>query len=209
MGTLSEYINGAQARVGHQNHRVRPSRGAGISYDVQVSADKLMNTLNFFVDDDAKKEMLFNAVKEGAIVLRDEARETFRKDVKGATHSDAYTKGKPLYETIKMIGDKAYTRAVVSIMGDYRLKWFEKGAPQGGGDRMTKGKKMTNAQGKYIKTKSAKTGKWSVIKRDGSGHSTGNVTATNFFAESHSSASDRIDEAIITSINNAIKQIGG
>ena len=72
---------------------------------------------------------------------------------------------------------------------------------------MTKGKKMVGANGRYIKTKSKVDGKWSVIKRDGSGHSTGNVSATNFFRNAHNEASDRIDEAIKKSLDNALRQI--
>ena len=52
---------------------------------------------------------------------------------------------------VKLKADKAYTEISVHIMGDYRLKWFEKGTKP----RKTKGHKITG----YNRSRRIRSGK--------------------------------------------------
>lgn len=63
----------------------------------------------------------------GAKVLQQSAQQSFIRKVDGASHNSPYLKGnKPFYEGVSVKGDKAYCEASVSIMNDFRMKFFEK-----------------------------------------------------------------------------------
>ena len=145
--------------------------------------DDLLNKLN---DKDQKNKWLYDAVMSGAKVLQQSAQQSFIRKVDGASHNSPYLKGgKPFYK-----GDKAYCEASVSIMNDFRMKFFEKGT----NERYTNSRKITGyqADGKHL-------------KRDGKGHYTGKITATYFFREARDSSDGAINEAMIQSIDKSIK----
>lgn len=86
--------------------------------------DDLLNKLN---DKDQKNKWLYDAVMSGAKVLQQSAQQSFIRKVDGASHNSPYLKGnKPFYESVSVKGDKAYVEASVSIMNDFRMKFFEK-----------------------------------------------------------------------------------
>lgn len=68
---------------------------------------------------------------------------------------------------IRLKVDKAYSEVTLHIMGDYRLKWFEKGTKP----RYTKGHKTTG----YLSNHR--------LKRTGKGGYRGQMVATHFFKE--------------------------
>ena len=159
-----------------------------------ASVDSLLRKLD---DDELKNKILYDAVMSGAKALQQAAQQNFRKEVgAAASHPSPYLKGnKPLYEGVSVKGEKAYIEASVSILNDFRMKFFEKGTAE----RYTKGRKITGY---------ADNGR--NLKREGKGHYTGKITATNFFATARNSSEQNINDAMLSSIEkslkNAIKQ---
>lgn len=80
--------------------------------------DSQVNELFAALDVEDRKNILTDALKEGGKVLLNRTKSNLRAT---PINSDNLTKG------IKMKIDKAYGEVIVHIMGDYRLKFFEKG----------------------------------------------------------------------------------
>ncbi|MCI6342101.1 MAG: hypothetical protein MR788_06025 [Prevotella sp.] len=159
-----------------------------------ASVDELLRKLD---DDELKNKILYDAVMSGAKALQQAAQQNIRKELgAAASHPSPYLKGnKPLYEGVSVKGEKAYIEASVSILNDFRMKFFEKGTAE----RYTKGHKITGY---------ADNGR--NLKREGKGHYTGKITATNFFAAARNSSEQNVNDAMLSSIEkslkNAIKQ---
>ena len=150
--------------------------------------DDLLNKLN---DKDQKNKWLYDAVMSGAKVLQQSAQQSFIRKVDGASHNSPYLKGnKPFYEGVSVKGDKAYCEASVSIMNDFRMKFFEKGTDE----RYTKSRKITGykSDGKHL-------------KREGEGHYVGKIEATYFFKTARDNSDAAINEAMLQSIDKSIK----
>lgn len=167
-----------------------------MSDTVSINSQQVDDLLFKLDDKDLKNKWLYDAVMSGAKALQSAAQESFKKEVKGASHSSPYLKGnKPFYEGVSVKGDKAYSEASVSIMNDFRMKFFEKGTAE----RYTKSSKINGYQddGKHL-------------KREGKGHYTGKITATYFFKSardnSESAVNQAMTESLEKSINNTIKQ---
>ena len=149
--------------------------------------DVLLNTLD---DNEFKRKILFDAVKAGAKVLQQNTKKLFRSSLgSAATHVSRFI-GKPFEEGVSVKGDKAYLEASVSILNDFRMKFFEKGTR----DRSTKGRKITG----YVDSRH--------LKREGKGHRTGSIRALNFFRTARQDTGS-IDAAIAQSINNALRNL--
>lgn len=163
-----------------------------VTIDKQT-VDELLAKLS---DSEQKNKWLYEAVMSGAKALQQAAQQSFKQTLgEAASHTSPYIKGqKPFYEGVSVKGDKAYIEASVSIMNDYRMKFFEKGTA----DRQTKGRKITG----YIDAHH--------LKREGKGHYTGKITATNFFRSARDNSQSQVEQAMTDSLNksisNAIKQ---
>lgn len=72
------------------------------------------------------EEVMFKALKKGAEALQ-ESTTNLLKSRLGAGATSGKRLGRPMTRGIKIKADKAYNEIVVHIMGDFRLKWFEKG----------------------------------------------------------------------------------
>lgn len=158
---------------------------------VTINSQQVDDLLNKLSDNDQKNKWLYDAVMSGAKVLQQAAQQSFISKVDGASHSSPYLKGhKPFYEGVSVKGDKAYVEASVSIMNDFRMKFFEKGTDE----RYTKSRKITGYQsdGKHL-------------KREGEGHYVGKIEATYFFKSSRDSSDAAINEAMLQSIDKSIK----
>ena len=116
-----------------------------MSNTVDINSTQVDNLLDTLDDPEVKNGILFDAVKAGAKVLQQTTKNYFRQRVgDAATHISRFTR-KPFEDGVTVKTDKSYIEATVSIMGDPRMKWFEKGT----NDRYTKGYKITGyAQGK-------------------------------------------------------------
>ena len=100
--------------------------------DVEKSqVDELFNKLD---DDDLRRQIMLEGLKGGARVLTERTKELFKTRMgEAATHYSRYIK-KPFYEGVRMTVDKAYNETIVSIMSDFRMRFFERGTK----DRTTK-----------------------------------------------------------------------
>ena len=117
-----------------------------VSIDVEYKEiDDLLKELD---DEDVRKKIILEGLKAGAKVLQQKTQELFKTRMgQAAYHQSRFLKDKPFYEGVKMIVDKAYTETVVSIMSDYRMRFFEKGTK----DRISKtGHKFGRIKPKYF-----------------------------------------------------------
>lgn len=160
--------------------------------NVQIDSAQVDNLLDKLMDDELKRNILFKAVKEGAKVLQDNTKKSFRSVMGAAASKPNSWNGKAFSDGITLKADKAYCEAVVSIMGDYRLKFFEKGTKQ----RRTKGRKIVGY---------ASNGR--NLKREGKGHYTGAIKAKYFFKDARNQSETAIDEAMIKSIQTALNKL--
>lgn len=84
----------------------------------------------------ARGKVLTDAVMAGARVLQEQTRQQLVADVgegalrKGLRGRPKYQNHPSMYEGVRVIRDAAYQTAIVSIMGDFRLKWYEKGTSE-------------------------------------------------------------------------------
>lgn len=189
MGRLSEYING-----GHGTYTSTPkAHSIGRDGNVKIDSSQVDRLLNALDDADNKRDILFKAVKDGAKVLQEQAKQSFRREMGGsATHFSKYIR-KPFEDGITVKGDKAYCEAIVSIMSDFRMKFFEKGTKP----RRTKGRKIVG----YANERQTR------LKREGKGHSTGAIKATYFFRNAREQSETAVNEAMKISIDNALKKL--
>jgi hypothetical protein len=114
---------------------------------IDVDSSQVDNLLDKLDDDDLRRGIIFKAVKAGAKVLQNTTKNYFKSSVgAAASHTSPYIKA-PFYEGVIMKGDRAYLEARVSIMKDFRMKFFEKGTTQ----RQTKkGYNRGSMVGKYF-----------------------------------------------------------
>jgi hypothetical protein len=161
--------------------------------DVKIDSADVDRLLDNLSDTDLLNKILFDAVKSGAKVLRDKTKQSFRSEMGGVASNVSRFTRKPFEDGITMKSDKTYSEAKVSIMSDPRLKWFETGTQ----DRYTKGRKIVG----YSGTKRNR------LEREGKGHWTGRIKENSFFRKARSSSESAIDDAIIQSINNALKKL--
>lgn len=157
---------------------------------VQIDSRQVDELLNALSDDDFKRKVLFDAVKEGAKTLQQNTKKLFRQSMgDSATHYSKYIR-KPFEDGVTVKGDKAYIEATVSILNDFRMKFFEKGTRQ----RTTKGRKIVGYAERHR------------LKREGKGHNTGSIKPLYFFRQARQNES-AINDAITQSINNALSKL--
>ena len=98
----------------------------------EIDDTQVQNLLNQLSEENRRK-VLFNAIKKGAQVLQ---RNTINnlKVALGTGSNSSGKLGKPITQGVKLTTEKAYNEVKVHIMGDFRLKFFEKGTKE----RLTK-----------------------------------------------------------------------
>lgn len=85
--------------------------------NVSIDVSQIKN-LFAKLDEHSRQTILFQALKKGAEVLQENTKTQL---FSSSLNSSSMQKG------IKLKADKVYNEVSVNIMGDYRLKWFEKG----------------------------------------------------------------------------------
>lgn len=131
------------------------------------------------LSDENRSTILFKALKKGAKALQ----ETTQTNLRSAMGSSANS----MVQGVKLKADKAYSEISVHIMGDYRLKWFEKGTKI----RKTKGHKITG----YDKRQRVRSGK---------GGNRGAIKALYYFRKARQNP-DYIDLIVTQSITEQLK----
>ena len=98
---------------------------SNVSID-DTSVQNLFNAL----DADSNKEILFTALKKGGQKLTSQTKRSLRAKLgTGATTPNRWN-GKTMESGVRLKADKDYCEVSVSILGDFRLKFFEKGTAQ-------------------------------------------------------------------------------
>ena len=89
-----------------------------------------LETIIANLSEENRKSAIFKSILEGAKELQEQTKINLRKSLgSGASSGTKY--GRPMEQGVK-VGrkDKDYLEVSVHIMGDHRLKWFEKGTDQ-------------------------------------------------------------------------------
>lgn len=160
---------------------------------VIIDSKVVDETLNNLSDDETRRNIIFKAVYAGAKELQRHTQYYFKAAMgESANHISKWIR-KPMYEGITVKGDKAYMEARVSIMKDFRLKFFESGTKE-----------------RYIKQKghsdySRKKKRY--IKDTGKSNYRGSIKAKHFFAEARENMSYILEGTILESINKQILKL--
>lgn len=97
--------------------------------NVQVDDTSVQNLFNA-LDADSCNEILFKALKKGGYKLASQTKSIFKSKMgAGATTPNRWN-GKTMESGIRLKADKDYCEVSVSILGDFRLKFFELGTAQ-------------------------------------------------------------------------------
>ena len=109
--------------------------------NVQVDDTSVQNLFNA-LDADSNQEILFTALKKGGQKLTSQTKRSLRAKLGAGATSPNRWNGKTMESGVRLKADKDYCEVSVSILGDFRLKFFEKGTAQrslrrGGANRGT------------------------------------------------------------------------
>lgn len=147
--------------------------------------DKLLDSLG----NENRNRIIFNALKEGAKVLKEQTlQEMASKSFKSNTPNR--WNGKTMVQGVNLKADKGISEVMVSIMGDFRLKFFENGTAI----RYNKPQKNNYLASHKLKKESEK------------GRYTGAIKATHFFRQARENEAP-IDEAINKSLDKQLKDL--
>ena len=142
--------------------------------------DKLLDNLA----KENRNRIIFNALKEGAKVLKEQTIQQLASKVRSNTPNK--WNGKTMAQGVTVKADKGISEVMVSIMGDFRLKFFENGTKE----RYTLGRKNN-----YLASHTLKKGRY-----------TGAIKATHFFRQARENE-EPIDQAIKNSLDKQLKDL--
>lgn len=94
--------------------------------NVTVDDSKVQNLFRA-LDSDSRKRILFAALKEGGNKLAANTKIQLRNKLGAGATSPNRWNGKTMESGIRVKADKDYCEVDVNVMGDFRLKFFEKG----------------------------------------------------------------------------------
>ena len=183
---------------------------------------KVYTTLSQLASPEKVNYMLYQALRKAANKLRDDTREALIRKVPATANrnpDNPMTDGGRVVDDIISGGDRKEVIAYVKIYKAHKSAvdrnnmipiWFEKGVPQKGGERMTKGNRVKNAKGEYVFERylnSRGASRTRILRDTRTKHSTGSVAATNFFKETREADEQLMQDIISESIDRAIKDI--
>ena len=94
--------------------------------NVSVDASAVRNLFQA-LDEESRKRILFTALKAGGEKLLSETKVQLRSKLGSGATSPNRWNGKTMESGIRLKADKDYCEVDVNVMGDFRLKFFEKG----------------------------------------------------------------------------------
>ena len=97
--------------------------------NVQVDDTSVQNLFDS-LDADSAKQILFTALKKGGQKLTSQTKRSLRAKLGAGSTTPNRWNGKTMESGIRLKADKDYCEVSVSILGDFRLKFFEKGTAQ-------------------------------------------------------------------------------
>lgn len=89
--------------------------------------DSAVRNLFQALDEESRKRILFTALKAGGEKLLSETKMQLRSKLGSGASSPNRWNGRTMESGIRLRGDKDYCEVDVNVMGDFRLKFFEKG----------------------------------------------------------------------------------
>lgn len=182
MGRLSEYVNGARRRTVYLDTKK--------NFNIEIDLEQVNRMLEILDDEEIKRDALFKAVKAGARVLQSTAKDYFKQRMgESANHYSKYLKA-PFFEGVIIKGDKAYCEVRVSIMKDFRMKFYETGTE----DRYIKQRGHSDLQ------------KGRHVENTGKSNYRGRIGAKWFFKDARTNSDSLINEAMINSIDKTLKR---
>lgn len=97
--------------------------------NVVVDDTQVQNLFNA-LDADSSKQILFTALKKGGQKLASQTKRSLKAKLGAGATSPNRWNGKTMESGVRLKADKDYCEVSVSILGDFRLKFFEKGTAQ-------------------------------------------------------------------------------
>ncbi len=97
--------------------------------NVTVDDTQVQNLFNA-LDSDSTKQILFTALKKGGQKLTSQTKRSLRAKLGAGASTPNRWNGKTMVSGVRMKADKDYCEVSVGILGDFRLKFFEKGTAQ-------------------------------------------------------------------------------
>lgn len=94
--------------------------------NVTVDDSKVQNLFRA-LDSDSRKQILFAALKAGGNKLAEQTKQQLRSKLGAGASTPNRWNGKTMESGIRVKADKDYCEVAVNVMGDFRLKFFEKG----------------------------------------------------------------------------------
>lgn len=98
--------------------------------------DKALEDAFNRLEESLKSGFILSAMKKGAETLQEETRSQLRRKL-GSGATSTLRRKKPMEKGVSLVVDNPQDEVRVSILGDFRLKWFELGTP----DRYTRARK--------------------------------------------------------------------
>ena len=89
--------------------------------------DSAVRNLFQALDEESRKRILFTALKAGGEKLLSETKMQLRSKLGSGASSPNRWNGRTMESGIRLKADKDYCEVDVNVMGDFRLKFFEKG----------------------------------------------------------------------------------
>ena len=156
--------------------------------NVEIDDSQVQNLFARLTSKDQKKAMK-SALRKAASILVKKTKSNLKQVVRNTNVPSGKYK-KVLQKGIKSKVDKEGKEVEVHIMGDYRLRWFEKGTKQ----RVTKGYKITGYDGK-------------ILIREGKGSNKGKIEAKYFFKKAQDETEKQIFDNLTNLLTISIKKI--
>lgn len=153
------------------------------------------------LEEGLRGDIILKAMRSGAEVIQKSTKAELRKDMASLRASHKISKPvhrkKPMESGVSLVEDKAMAEVRVSLLGDFRLKWFELG---------TKERKLRYTGAKDRERGRVKGDKRHLYRKRGkenfyrAGTNRGKIEAMNFFATAR-----RDEGAVISAINKELE----
>ena len=95
---------------------------------VSIKDSPVMSALRD-IEDSLKSGAVITALEKGAEVLQAETRTQLRRKL-GPGATSTLRRKKPMEKGVSLVVDREHGEVRVSILGDFRLKWFERGTEE-------------------------------------------------------------------------------
>lgn len=132
---------------------------------------------------------MFTALKKGGKALQNETKLQLRQVVSNTRKPNKWN-GKSLEDGVRVKANTVYQEVMVHILGDFRLKFFEKGTK----DRYTKIHKDKLSTSQYINQ----------LKKSDKSRFRGKITASHFFRRARQNE-EVIQEAVFKELDKQFK----